>query len=56
MEEARQGCNGMKENTYRIIIIMVIAFVLQIVPLLGFSHIVIQWLLFGNCVVTAKSL
>ena len=54
MEEARQGRNGMKENTYRIIIIIIIAFVLRIVPLLGFSHIVILWLLCGNCVVTAK--
>ena len=54
MEEARQGRNGMKENTYRIIIIIIIAFALRIVPLLGFSHKVSLWLLCGDCVVTAK--
>ena len=54
MEEARQGRNGMKENTYGIIIIIIVAFVLRIVPLVGFFHIVILWLLCGICVVTAK--
>ena len=56
MEEARQGLNGMKENAHGIIILIIIAFVLRIVPLLGFSHIVILWLLCGSCVVTAKLL
>ena len=54
MEEARQGRNGMQENTYRITIIIIIALVLQILPLLGFSHIVIMWLLCGNCAVTVQ--
>ena len=54
MEEARQGRNGMKENTYRNSGIIVIAFVLRIVTLLGLSHIVILWVLCSNCVATAK--
>ena len=47
MEEARQGRNGMKENTYRIIIIIIIAFVLRLVPLAGF-------LPYSNSVVTVR--
>ena len=54
MEEAGRGRNGMEENKYRMIIVVIIASALRIVPLLGFSHIVILWLLCGNCVVTAK--